>query len=232
MISIWTSGILTTRWRHLALSAVGIVAATALIGVVGAFGVSSGRTMTTRALAAVPADWQIALAAGADESALLERLGQSAPIRAARIVGYADSTAFAAAKDGTPQTRGAGKIVGLPSDYAATFPGQIRVLLGHSSGVLLAQQTAGNLHATVGDVVTLTPAGAEPFDVTVEGIVDLPNADAMFQAIGPQKGPAAAAPPDNVALLPIELWSRHFADPTQTPGGGARRQIPAAPDHS
>jgi putative ABC transport system permease protein len=232
MISIWTRGILATRWRHLALSAGGIVAATALIGVIGAFGVSSGRTMTARALAAVPVDWQIALAAGADASALLDGLSQSAPIRAARVVGYADSTSFTAAKDGTTQTTGAGQIIGLPADYAATFPGQIRVLLGHSSGVLLAQQTAANLHATVGDVVALTPAGAEPFDVTVEGIVDLPNADAMFQAIGPQKGPAATAPPDNVALLPIELWSRHFAVAAQTPGGGARRQIHAALDHA
>src|SRR5260370_35389868 len=94
MISIWTSGILTTRWRHLALSAVGIVAATALIGVVGAFGVSSGRTMTTRALAAVPADWQIALAAGADQPALPARLRQTPPLPAPGIRGPGRLAAF------------------------------------------------------------------------------------------------------------------------------------------
>src|SRR6202051_2936868 len=107
MILMWASGILATRWRHLALSAVGIIAATALIGVIGAFGVTSGRTMTPRALSAVPVDWQVALVAGADASALLDRLGQSAPIRAAGVVGYADSTSFTSAKEGTTQTTGA-----------------------------------------------------------------------------------------------------------------------------
>ena len=232
MILAWTKGIVATRWRHLILSAAGIVAATSLIGVIGAFGISSARTMTARALTAVPVDWQVALLPGADASILTGKLGGSATIRATRTVGYADAKSFSAAIDGATQTTGAGQIVGLPADYASTFPGQIRTLLGPSSGVLLAQQTAANLHATVGDVITLTPAGAEPFDVAVEGVVDLPNADPMFQSIGPQKGPTATAPPDNVALLPMDMWNRYFATATQTPGGGARLQIHAALDHA
>src|SRR5260370_31390445 len=128
MIAIWTRGILATRWRHLAISAAGIVAATALVGVIGAFGVASGRTMTARALSAVPVDWQVALVAGADASSLLDRLSQSAPIRAARVVGYADSTSFTFAQDGTTQTTAAGAIVALPAAYAAILPCQIRVL--------------------------------------------------------------------------------------------------------
>jgi len=230
MIAMWTKGIVATRWHHLALSAGGVVAATALIGVIGVFGVSSARTMTARALTAVPVDWQVALVAGADATALTGKLAAS--VRAARTVGYADATAFSAVTGGTTQTTGAGQVVGLSADYAATFPGQIRLLLGRAEGVLLAQQTAANLHATVGNVVTLTPAGAEPFDVTVEGIVDLLNADPMFQSIGPQKGPAATAPPDNVALLPMDLWNRHFATAARTPGGGARLQIHVALDHA
>ena len=188
--------------------------------------------MTARALSAVPVDWQIALAAGADATALTAKLGAVAPIRAARSIGYADATAFAATLGATTQTTGAGQIVGLPLDYAATFPGQIRVLLGSSNGVMLAQQTAANLHATIGDVVTLRPAGASPFDVAIEGIVDLPNADPMFQAIGPQKGPLATAPPDNIVMVPMEIWTAHFAAAAKVPGGGARVQIHAILDHA
>lgn len=232
MIALWTKGIIATRWKHLAMSATGIVAATALIGTIGVFGISSGGTMTARALSALPVDWQIALGAGADTTAITAKLRAAAPVRASRVIGYADATTFSARLGGTTQTTGAGQIVGLPLDYAATFPGQIRVLLGSAKGVLLAQQTAANLHATVGDAVTLTPAGAEPFDITVEGIVDLPNADPMFQAIGPQKGPVATAPPDNIAMLPMEVWAAHFAAAAKAPGGGARVQIHATLDHA
>lgn len=232
MISTWAKGIIATRWRHLAISACGIIAATALIGTIGAFGISSGRTMTARALTAVPMDWQIAIVAGADVASLTTKLSQSAPTHAVRTVGYAGATAFKSTTGGTTQTTGAGQIVGLSPDYATTFPGQIRVLLGKATGVLLAQQTAANLHATVGDVVTLAAVGSAPFDVTVDGVVDLPNIDAMFQTIGPQQGLAATAPPDNIVMLPIDEWNQHLATAARSPGGGARLQIHATLDHA
>ena len=232
MIGIWIKGTVTARWQYLALSAAGIVAATALIGVIGAFGISSASTMTDRALSAVPLDWQVALAAGADANDLTARLGQAAPIRAARLVGYADATAMSATIDGTTQTTGAGQILGLPTDYAVTFPGQMRSLIGKGDGVLLAQQTAANLHVTVGDSVTLAPIGAAAFDVKVDGIVDILNADTIFQAIGPQKGPGATAPPDNVVILPMDVWNSHFKEAARMSGAAARLQIHAAVDHS
>ena len=178
--------------------------------------------MTERAMTAVPVDWQVAVAAGADASALTDKLPASAAIRAARIVGYADVAALVAKTVDTTQTTGAGQALGLPADYAQTFPGQIRGLLGRTEGVLLAQQTAANLHVTVGDAVTVQPEGANAFDVKIDGVVELPNADAMFHAIGPAKGPAATAPPDNVVILPMNQWSEHFAGNTRLPGGGAR----------
>ena len=79
---------------------------------------------------------------------------------------------------------GAGKAVGLPPDYEAALPGQIRLLLGSLSGPLLAQQTAANLHATVGSKVTIDRPGLGPVNVVVAGVVDLPNQDSMFQAVG------------------------------------------------
>lgn len=231
MIVVWIKGIIATRLRQLLISACGIVAATALIGVIGVFGISSSRTMTQRALTAVPVDWQVAIASGSDEKDLTAKLSEIASIRAARTTGYADATGFSANTNGTTQTTGAAQILGISTDYAATFPGQIRLLLGRADGTLLTQQTAANLHATVGDRVTLTPIAGPSFDIVVDGIVDLPNADAMFQTIGPQKGPNATAPPDNVALMPLEEWNLHFAA-GQTPGNGARLQIHASLNHS
>ena len=56
---------------------------------------------------------------------------------------------------GTVQTTGAGKVLGIEPDYVDRFPGQIRWLLGSRGGVLIAQQTAANLHVTVGDHVVI-----------------------------------------------------------------------------
>ncbi|MDU6730914.1 MAG: ABC transporter permease, partial [Bradyrhizobium sp.] len=106
VVATWTKGIVKARWRHLGLAAIGIVAATALTGTIGAFGVSSARSMTQRAVAAIPVDWQVAVAAGADISALIDKLPASAPIRAERSVGYADSASFLAVTGDTTQTTG------------------------------------------------------------------------------------------------------------------------------
>ena len=83
-------------------------------------------------------------------------------------------------------------------------------MLGSTAGVMLAQQTAANLHASIGDRFhdpALRPAAGR---AEVAGIVDLPNADAMFQGIGLSKGAAPQAPPDNVALMPLPDWHRLF----------------------
>ena len=232
MIGLWIKGAVRQRWQHQLLCAAGIAAATALVGTIGVFGIASGDTMTARALLAVPLDWQVALAAGADAPDLIAKLGAAAPLRASRVVGYADAASLSATSGGTVQTTGAGQILGVPADYAATFPSQMRSLLGSATGVLLAQQTAANLHVTIGEVITLTPASTAPFDVKVEGIIELLNADPLFQTIGPKKGPGATAPPDNVVLLPMDVWNSHFMDSTRRPGGGARLQIHAALDHA
>ena len=151
MIGAWVKGIVTTRPGDLAVAAAGIVVATALVGIIGVFGMSSARTMTQRALTAVPVDWQVAVAAGADVGAVADKLAAIASLRATEKVGYADAAALTARTGDTTQTTGAGQMLGLRAGYAGKFPGQIRLLLGSAEGVLLAQQTAANLHATVGD---------------------------------------------------------------------------------
>ena len=52
--------------------------------------------------------------------------------------------------------------------------------------------------ATVDPVGTGMAAG----EVARDGVVDLPGADSLFQRVGAARGRAAAAPPDNVVLLP------------------------------
>lgn len=77
-------------------------------------------------------------------------------------------------------------------------------------GVLVAQQTAANLQVTVGDTVTIQRVGLSPVDVKVDGVVDLPYADSLFQTVGVPAGVAPQAPPDNVLLLPKDQWKQFF----------------------
>ena len=115
-------------------------------------------------------------------------------------------------------------MLGLPPGYTAAFPGEIRFLLGARSGVLLAQQTAANLHATVGTMISVGRQGLPPLRVRVQGIVDLPAADSMFQAVGVPPGAAPQAPPDNVVLLPAAQWQQAFAPPGGTRLAGVHTQ--------
>jgi putative ABC transport system permease protein len=92
---------------------------------------------------------------------------------------------------------GSAYVAAVPDDYAAFAPGEIRSLLG-TGGAVLQQQTASNLGAAPGTVVTVLGANRA---VTVTGVVDLPNADSFFQVVGAPAGSGASAPPDNVLLV-------------------------------
>ena len=77
--------------------------------------------------------------------------------------------------------------------------------------MLLAQQTAANLGVAPGDTVTITLAGGSSATVPVDGVVDLPDANALFQTVGAPPGAQPTAPPDNVVLLPEGRWTDLFA---------------------
>src|SRR6185295_6082382 len=70
-------------------------------------------------------------------------------------VAFADTTGLQAVAGGSTQQTGPGRVLGLPAGYARAFPGEIRVLAGRGTGVLLAQQTAANLHARPGGRVRI-----------------------------------------------------------------------------
>src|SRR5262249_39062127 len=77
-----------------------------------------------------------------------------------------------------------------------------------------------NLHAAVGDNIAIERPGLPPANVKVDGIVDLPDADSLFQAVGQPPGLAPQAPPDNVVILPLAQWHALF-DPLAAAQPGA-----------
>ncbi len=206
----WIKGIVIYRPGRL-LGAIGGVALTiTLLASLGTFLFSSSATMTERAISDVPVDWQVLLSSSADEGMVKEAIAGTTPYTALEKVGYADAAGFTAATGGTVQTTGPGKVLGISSEYRVHFPREIRQLTGASQGILVAQQTAANLHVKEGDTVTIKRTGLPPVQVTVGGVVDLPYADSVFQSIGMPAGMAPKAPPDNVLFIPEGQWHQIF----------------------
>ncbi|MEA2512875.1 MAG: putative transport system permease protein, partial [Thermomicrobiales bacterium] len=115
--------------------------------------------------------------------------------------------------------------------YREAFPAEIRDLLGQGQ-VLLAQQTAANLHAAPGTRVSIKRPGLPPVEVTVEAVVDLPLADSLFQVVGAPAGTAPQAPPDNVLLLPLDQWHALFDPVSPLAPDAVRQQLHATIPHN
>ncbi|MDS0859806.1 ABC transporter permease [Burkholderia pseudomultivorans] len=214
MIKLWLLGLLRTRKARLAGAAAGVTVTVAMLASLGAFLAQSTATMTHRAVTGVPVDWQIQVTSGTPVQSVVAAVGKAATATHLQEVGYADVDGFVAHTGATVQTTGKGKVLGIAADYIRTYPREFRSLLGSLEGVLVAQQTAANLHVSVGDTVTIHRPGLAPADIAVAGIVDLPYADSLFQAVGVPPGAAPQAPPDNVLIMPIDTWHRLF-DPQQ-----------------
>ncbi len=204
---------------------VGVALTVALLGSLGAFFSASKAAMTAQAVKGVSVDWQVQLSAGAQPVRALRQIAGAPGVDVAAPVGYGDATSFTTKTGGSVQTTGAGKVLGLPSGYASKFPGEIRSLVGASSGVLLAQQTAANLQAAVGSRVTIHRPGLAPTEVKVAGIVDLPAADSMFQTVGAPPGSGLTAPPDNVALVPLPMWHRLYDSVARADAAAVQQQV-------
>src|SRR5439155_6113048 len=118
-----------------------------------------------------------------------------ADVRLALPVEFGSASGFQATTGTTTQTTGPGVVLGMPQGYQSSFPAEVRSLAGASEGVLLAQQTAANLHAGPGDTITIGRAGLPAVTVRVDGIVDLPEADSLVQRVGAPVGPQPPASP-------------------------------------
>jgi putative ABC transport system permease protein len=217
---------------------IGVGLALALLACLGSFIDSSVKTMTSRAVTDLPIDWQIRLNSRADEEAVRTAVRQAEPNAVMGIVGYADVPSLQAKTGETVQTTGAATVFGLSPEYRHAFPNEIVSMLGTDQGVLALQQTAANLHVSIGDLVTIQrPGGLPPAEVKIDGIVNLPDAALFFQRIPAGANPTP--PPDNVLVLPIELWrylffeqmsgqsdSMHFQIHART----TRTKLPATPE--
>jgi putative ABC transport system permease protein len=206
---IWLRGLLLRRWVRLAATVVGVAIPVAFVAVLAGFFASTRARMTEQAIADVAIDWQVQLASTADPQQAIAELAKSPGYTNALEVGYFTSPGFESTSGGTVQVTGAGKVLGLQQGYQAAFPAEIRTLVGQGD-VLLAQQTAANLHAQPGSIVSIKRAGLPPVDVTVDAVVDLPLADSLFQVVGAPAGSAPQAPPDNVLLIPLDRWRTLF----------------------
>lgn len=227
---IWVQGLLRRRGGRLTGTMLGIAVAVALLATLGGFFAATRASMTRQAIADVAVDWQVQLAPGGDPQAAVAELSRSPGYTQVAQLGYADSPGFEATTSGTVQTTGPGKVLGLDPVYRDAFPREVRDLLGEGA-VLLAQQTAANLHATPGTTVTVKRPGLDPVTVTIDGIVDLPLADSLFQSIGAPVGVAPTAPPDNVLLLPLDQWHAIFDPVAQIAPDAVRLQLHASLPH-
>ncbi|MEU5182810.1 FtsX-like permease family protein [Streptomyces longwoodensis] len=207
MITAWAGGLARHRIGRLLAAVAGIALAIALVAALGSFLTASKATMTERAVRSVAVDWQVEVQPGADPNAVRSLVQAAGGTRAALPVGFARTTGFTATVGGSTQTTGPGVALGLPAGYRSHFPDELRTLSGSGTGVLLAQQTASNLHAAPGDTIGVRLPGAGLRQVRVDGVVDLPQADSLFQKVGAPTQSQPAAPPDNVVLLPAARFA-------------------------
>lgn len=217
-IGIWWRGLLRRRYGRVIAAATGIGVAVALLSSIGAFLAGAQASMTERAARSVAVDWQVEVQPGARLAAVMNMVTHTRKVRAAVPVGYADTPGLAATTGDSTQNTGAGKVLGLAPSYRHYFGAELRTLAGQDSGVLLAQQTAANLHARPGEVIQMRRRGRPSVALRVDGVVDLPQADSLFQKVGAPAGAQPSAPPDNVVLLPMDRWHQLF-DAVSADGG-------------
>jgi putative ABC transport system permease protein len=227
---IWLSGLVRRRYGRMLPAVLGVGLTIALLSILGIFIIASAATMTRRALGDVPIDWQIELTRGANMDSVVQQLNQTVTMRAMDSIEYASVNGFTAKSGGntlgsTTQTTGEGKVLGIVPTYWQDFPGLLRPMLGAAEGVLVAQQTAANLHVSVGDTITITRTGLPALVARIDGIVDLPQADALFQAIGVPPGAGPQAPPDNVLVVPLDVWHKWFDQQAVAQPGTVRTQL-------
>ncbi|PZR58568.1 MAG: ABC transporter permease [Candidatus Meridianibacter frigidus] len=222
---VWLRGILSSLSGRLLGAIAGVALTIALLAALGAFTASSAASMTKQAIANVSVDWQLLVNHGADIAAVKKAVATATPFTAMQQVEYASVPGFELQSRGTTQTTGAGKVVGVGASYQYDYPREFRALVGKPAGVLLAQQTAANLHARVGDRVTIKRDALPPVQARIDGIVDFPDADAFFQAVGLPPGSAPQAPPDNILILPETLWHQFFDAQTAVRPDSMRTQL-------
>jgi putative ABC transport system permease protein len=220
----WVRGKLLRRFASMAGPATGVALTVALVLTLGIFLTVAESSMTSRATSAVPIDWQIQAVSGASIDDVASVITATDGVVAVHEVQYLDTAGFEARTGETTQRTGPGQIVSIDDAYLKDFAAELRVLSGDAGGILIAQQTAANLHVGPGGTVTIERTGLPPVNVVVSAVVDLPDADAFFQAVGLSPDAAPQAPPDNVLVFSALEWRRLFLPEGSAVPVGARSQ--------
>ncbi len=232
MIRLWLGGLVRRRPARLLAAVAGIAIAVALLASLGSFLAQSKATMTNRALRSVAVDWQVQVQPQANPADIGHLVETDGGTRAAGPVEFARADSLGAVTGVSTQTTSTATILGLPDNYRTLFPGEIRTLVGAPTGALLAQQTAANLHVAPGDTITVNRIGLASANIRVDGIVDLPQANSLFQTVGAPPGAQPQAPPDNVLLLPDTQWHQLFDPLVRLRPDLVSVQIHAVRDHT
>jgi putative ABC transport system permease protein len=209
----WALGLIR-RWpTRLVGAMIGVALSLALLACLGSFVDWSARTMTRRALSGLPLDWQIRFNSSADETKVRAAVQETDPNAVMEVAGYAEVPSLLAKTGQTVQTTGAAVVLGFDENYAGSFPAELAPMIGAREGILAQQQTAANLNISVGDSVMVQRAGGlSPIELPVQGIVNLPDAVALFQKSVGSVGQPPEAPPDNVLVVPLRSWRDLFLE--------------------
>lgn len=196
----WLTGLLRRRPLEMLVAAASIALTVAFVASLGAFVTQSHAALTVRAAASVPVDWQVQVTPQGDLTAVTKDVRALPDVRAVETVAFAHVAALQSTGPQGVRKTGAAYVVSISGAYARTFPGELRHLLGSTSGSMLFQQTAANLATEPGGQITVrTASGSRP--LRIDGIVDMPAEDSFFQVVGLAPGAGASAPPDNVVLV-------------------------------
>ncbi len=202
----WLTGLLRRRPVELLVAATSIALTIAFVASLGAFVTQSHSALTVRAAASVPVDWQVQVTPQGDAAAVSKQLRKVPAVRTVEQVSFAHVKALSSTGAQGVRHTGAAYVVSVSPAYAAHFPGEMRHLLGSTSGSMLFQQTAANLATEPGGTITVqTGSGSRPLKIA--GIVDLPAEDSFFQVVGLAPGAGVSAPPDNVVLVSPKVFS-------------------------
>src|SRR5215469_3380586 len=181
----WIIGLIRRRPANLVGAIVGVGLAVALLACLGGFIDSSLKTMTAEAISTLPIDWQILLNSPADEEQVHAAIQKVDPQATMESVLYADVPGLVADTGESVQATGAATVLGVDPYYINSFRTEIVPMVGANQGMLAAQQTAANLHVSIGDRVTIQRVGGlPPADVRIDGIISLPDAGSIFQKFG------------------------------------------------
>lgn len=222
----WSVGLLQRSTLLIVGTGISLAVAVAFVGALCSFVSSSRADLTVRAAARVPVDWQVQLTQSADPATVEGAVAALPDLRARAEVFQAAVPSLTGGSAGGVRTTGQARVLSLPPTYQSMFPGEIRPLVGASQGVLLAQQTAANLAVAPGGSFTVQAPDGRLTRLVVDGVVELPAADSLFQVIGAPANAGSTAPPDNVVIVPPEKFTRVVGNTPTT------RQIHLGFDHT